>query len=639
MREPRNPFRLRASEDIESDITFLRLFGPGMLDLLPSENLWGQVHVFRSAPGGGKTSLLRLFTPNVLLTLHAYRTAEECQDLYRRMCDLQVFDDEGPALHGVMLSAARNYAALSEMEYDSLRQGRLFFALMNARIVLSLLRGALQLKKLTFPADLDRISIRCANNVHVPQDFPSASSGLLVYEWARGVEASVCEALDSFDLPKSLTARGHETLFSLIAMTPEAILFEGDPISKRLVFLLDDVHLLTRVQRELLLNTVIELRAPASVWLAERFEALSPDELLAPGAIKGRDYGSVIFLEDHWRQKSKRFEALVINIADRRSRSAADVEIGSFEPCLQSSLDGAEWQSTFGSAFSTIEERVKQQITSRPQFKDWIGARQKMVGTVREKAIAWRALEILIEREKRRAQKSFDFPLSEEALEGRDDSAVKASAELFLSGEFDVPYYFGASKLATLASSNLEQFLWLAGEEFEEVVSAAVIAKTPHLTADRQDAIIRRAVRTVWEALPQRIRKGREVRSFLNSIGLLAKEETYRPTAPYAPGVTGIAITMADRERILSSGTGNVADFLRLRDVLAIAIANNLLEVELDYKCKGERWMVLNLNRFLCVQFSLPLQRGGWREQTLVGLCDWLVHGIRPAKREAELIS
>ena len=58
MREPRNPFRLRASESIESDATFLRLFGPGMLDLLPAENLWDKPQVFRSAPGGGQDFII-----------------------------------------------------------------------------------------------------------------------------------------------------------------------------------------------------------------------------------------------------------------------------------------------------------------------------------------------------------------------------------------------------------------------------------------------------------------------------------------------------------------------------------------------------------------------------------------------------
>ena len=73
MKEPRNPFRLRASEHIESDVTFLRLFSPGVLESLPSEEPLDKIHVIRSAEGGGKTSFLRLLNPTVLLTLHAYR--------------------------------------------------------------------------------------------------------------------------------------------------------------------------------------------------------------------------------------------------------------------------------------------------------------------------------------------------------------------------------------------------------------------------------------------------------------------------------------------------------------------------------------------------------------------------------------
>lgn len=49
MKEPRNPFRLRASEHIESDTTFLHLFGPGMLDLLPKERLLENIRILRSA--------------------------------------------------------------------------------------------------------------------------------------------------------------------------------------------------------------------------------------------------------------------------------------------------------------------------------------------------------------------------------------------------------------------------------------------------------------------------------------------------------------------------------------------------------------------------------------------------------------
>jgi hypothetical protein len=66
MKDIRNPFRLQTAESIDSDADFLRLFGYGVLDLLPNDALSGRPLFIRSAPGGGKTSLLKLFTPSVL---------------------------------------------------------------------------------------------------------------------------------------------------------------------------------------------------------------------------------------------------------------------------------------------------------------------------------------------------------------------------------------------------------------------------------------------------------------------------------------------------------------------------------------------------------------------------------------------
>ena len=80
----------------------MRLFGPGVLELLPPAEGLGNVRVIRSAPGGGKTSLLRLFTPGSLLTLHAYRTRDDCKELYQRMRDLGAVSDVGPQVLGVV---------------------------------------------------------------------------------------------------------------------------------------------------------------------------------------------------------------------------------------------------------------------------------------------------------------------------------------------------------------------------------------------------------------------------------------------------------------------------------------------------------------------------------------------------------
>ena len=136
MREPRNPFRLRASEAIESDVTFLKLFGPGMLDLLPTgPHVWDKPQIFRSAPGAGKTSLLRLFTPTVLISLHAFRRSDDLKELYQRMSDMGVLDETAPRLLGVFHSCARNYATLEDLEFEPARKERLLFGLLNARIV------------------------------------------------------------------------------------------------------------------------------------------------------------------------------------------------------------------------------------------------------------------------------------------------------------------------------------------------------------------------------------------------------------------------------------------------------------------------------------------------------------------------
>ncbi len=125
MKESRNPFRLRASEYIESDNTFIRLFGPEVLDTLPTEQTFNKVHFLRSAEGGGKTSLLRLFSPNVLLTLYSLRKRDDCKELYQKMCNHGAISDDGAQVLGITLSCASNYAALEDMEIDSGRRERL----------------------------------------------------------------------------------------------------------------------------------------------------------------------------------------------------------------------------------------------------------------------------------------------------------------------------------------------------------------------------------------------------------------------------------------------------------------------------------------------------------------------------------
>ena len=79
-------------------------------------------------------------------------------------------------------------------------------------------------------------------------------------------------------------------------------------------------------------------------------------------------------------------------------------------------------------------------------------------------------------------------------------------------------------------------------------------------------------------------------------------------------------------------------EMARLASALASAIAHNLLIPDLHYRVKNNSWMVLNLNRLLCVHYDLPLGYGLFKERRLKTLCEWLDKPFEPANAKAPLL-
>ena len=629
MRDTRNPFKLRRAENIDTDTTFLSLFEPGILDVIAEDGLPETVQLIRSAPGGGKTSLIRVFTPSVLRRLFMRRF--EDQDLFARLQRLGVIDDRGPRLLGVSLLCGRNYAGLEDLRLQSAVHTRLFLGLLNARIVLAVLRSALTLKDLEYPADLGRLTVlqppEDSQRGPVGLDYPC--SGTALYEWARSVEKTICDALDSFGPLRVTSLPGLDSLFSLSILQPQNLTIDDVPVADRILIMMDDIHMLTSGQRALLVERVVEARSKTGIWIAERFEALSTQELLASGSMQGRDRHPPIELEWYWRRRHERFEKYVIRIADRRVRASIETELDAFRSCLQDSIDTAEYADAFERAIRVIRRRINQRSPQIARFRDWIAEREQCAGNPRERATAWRALEILIERRLRRRQKGLfedAAPIPSQELTKEADSAVNNAAELFLAREFDLPYYFGAERIARLASLNIEQFLGLSGGIFEEVIAAELIRTgATVISAGRQHVLMKKAAHAFWSDIPNKVRHGREVRAFLDSVGRFAQWYTYRVSAPNDPGVGGTAIRMSERQILINKELlAKRPDRQRFADLLASALAHNYLVADLDYSCKGDMWMVLNLNRLLCVYFDLPLGYGLYKERPLDELCSWV---------------
>jgi hypothetical protein len=231
MPDPRNPFLKRTSEQIESDSTFLRLFSPAVLELLPGDYLWDRLQVFQSAPGGGKTSLFRLFTPSALLSLHDARANELYQELFRRIKALEAVSDAGPNLLGVYLPCGRTFAMLDDLNLEANQKDRLLYSLLNVRLVLAALRGALQLHRLKYPNDLACLGFIAPPNSYVPSWMPVPGSGRDLFEWARSLERKICETIDSFAPTPRDGLEGYDTAFALSLISPNCFLFENGPVA------------------------------------------------------------------------------------------------------------------------------------------------------------------------------------------------------------------------------------------------------------------------------------------------------------------------------------------------------------------------------------------------------------------------
>jgi hypothetical protein len=640
MRDLRNPFRLQAAEHIESETDFLKLFGPGVLDLLPEEDPFARPQFIRSAPGGGKTSLLKLFTPSILHTLVALRGNPDYKELFQRVRQLGAIDDHSVRVVGVMLACGRTYPALADLGLPAPRARRLLMALLDARIMLGCLKSVLAASRLRYPEDLGRIL------VDIPSDDPlpglqSPCDGNQARDWAERLEQSICDVIDSLLPPVSSGPVGHDSLLTLQLLDRGALRVDSEPVVPRWLLLLDDVQKLTAEQRSALRETVVEQRSGTTVWIAERLDALSPEELLASGALAGRDYGDVINLEEAWRRNPRRFESAVATIAERRARMAADVATGdapgSFAAIIDSNMDSPERTARTQAALDTVSRRVREIATQNPQYAEWVSSRSDVEGNPREQLVAWRSLEIIIERHRRKTQQSFEFALGREELEDKDDSGVKSAAELLLAKEFGFPYYFGPARLASLGSFNVEQYLSLAGDLFEEALAAALLrgrrGAPPVLSPERQQQILTDAGDSRVNDLPRRARNGRDVMNFLNVVGAFCRDVTYQPNAPYAPGVNGIAISMQERKILLDPVALKANEsYARFGQLLATALAHNLLHAELDKSVKNQRWMILYLNRLMCLKFELPLNFGGFRERPLNVLVGWMERGYKPPR-------
>ncbi|EQB22035.1 hypothetical protein UNSWDHB_649 [Dehalobacter sp. UNSWDHB] len=645
--EQRNPFRIRKSEQIGSESKFHGLFGPQMVEVLKenSDSLWDRLQIIHSAPGGGKTSLLRLFTAESLIAIHNrnYRSIPEYKLLYDTVQSLGAIDEKGPTILGVLVSCSRPYSHIEHLKIDDTSKRKLFFALLNARVLFETLKSICFLYELNFPSDLEKIEIIPPLDVQPNfNEFFGSTNGQKLFDSIRDIEQAVCAAIDSVGGSSLKNCPGISQLIAWKALGEGTIFYNGQPLQAKTLIMLDDLHELSVNQRKQLLEE-LEQRYPTACWVAERYDALDSNQAVFDGSNHGREYVTHRIEEWALQNSSKGFFQKGLGyIADRRVVKAKTVELSSFESLLESPDRDKDVREKYNLALETISERINTVASNEKRFQPWVTLINEPNHNKFEQAVKWRTLEILISRKKKRDSTLFpDFELPVEEYNKMDSNSVRNAAELFVAKEFKIPYYYGMDILKSLSSGNVEQFLEISGSIFEEILASATLrSKEPVISAERQQSIIQKVAKERLDQIPKRMAHGTIAHRLIMQIGHFAQKRTYENTAPYAPGVTGIAINQDDLKKLSDEKfIKKNQNYEQLALVLRETIAKNILYARPYQQCKGQEWFVMYLNRLLCAHFWLPLDYGGWKEQSLDTLVRWISEAPPKKISQKELLS
>lgn len=200
-----NPFFYRAADarlgGIAEDRSFVNLFGVTALSLLTNkvQHLWDLPLLLVSAPGGGKSSLMRIFSPGALRFIRdTAPQTENRQPLAVWMEKLDAFRDGEPYALGIWIRITDEYHFFEHVKGTS-QQG-LFFALLNARIMLKAIHGICELRGLESHGDFHRINLALRSGSATTTQKAWTQWGAkdvhAFYEKMADLEAALCEMID-----------------------------------------------------------------------------------------------------------------------------------------------------------------------------------------------------------------------------------------------------------------------------------------------------------------------------------------------------------------------------------------------------------------------------------------------------------
>lgn len=606
---PQNTFLIRQTEKLESESSFINILCPQLIGFV-EESFFDKTIFINSSPGGGKTTLLKTFSPEVLWELKENREKETYKDSFKLLNGLGVIDEKQVRLLSINVSCAReNYSLIDDL-YDNGKAVQVFFELLSLRILRRTLEAVLKCNQLDHN-ELNKITFK-----NIPEEWKvivdNNYNGKMLYQWALEEERVLCHSIEemSIDINTSIL---YNNLSILSMICNGNILLSGKPINQKILVMFDDIHALSVKQREMLRNVIFTLRPNLAIWMTQRAIALSKDEIFGNNGQIHREY-TFVNINDHVQNDRQAFYKALKNVADRRV--AISYKDEGLEDKLEKELSKESYKK-----LETIKNKIRTKIDelckgNQNYTNIYEYLQQKKFSSELDCVIAWQVLLILIERERKKAQYVWPFinvfKIEEYEAELKK---LKKDAEYLVRYNYKLPMYYGMYDLQVISSNNVEQFLDFAGEIFEYRIAldyASKRKKSSLISQEEQEKVLRKCAEEKWEDILRTFSKGTEIQKFITNIAKIGIRGLEQNTASYSGGtLTGIGIKSSDIQKELEKG-----ELSELMSLLKTCVAYNLLtvqEIKHGNAEDGVVYKVFYLNRWICVKFRLPLGYGGWK--------------------------
>ncbi len=614
----RNPFLSRFSDRTGlKNSTFLSMYAPQFVrELLENENLLlPKATRLIGIPGSGKSSILRLFSVDILTEIIRQKTTY--LHIYDVLSEAKVIDGDIIKSIGLYVPIDEFFYETDNVKLDQVDNKKLFYTLFDLRVARQLNYSLERLRSFYGKAGSGTPVRGVPSDRMPPRIFSETKTIDAMEREIQDKEMLVSQVLNSFPgtpIPERLEL--HHRFFSLDLI--DAQIANGNI---NFILMVDDAHELYPEQLKALIGA-IEKRYSFPRWITTRKHIYSIDMLLGNpnGTTDGRE---VITIDvDRELRQSSLYKKFIKILVDRRLKLTSALH--EFNADYIEGMLPAESSVTEEKIYSGCEQQRQEAFQIRKQLMFTLEELDKFVAGKTLDPIDGELVLIKAHRASKKKQQSFFQTLDLDNIASKD----KQAAELFWKKRVGLALYSGFDSILAASNYNVEQFMRIFSPFIDRLIYRVELNKIQTISPQEQANIFDKVVKEYIENIILRLHYGNKIYQLVDNLGRFFSFRTYEPNAPHAPGITQFAMLASDIEEptMLPSKS-------ELSNILTTAIAHNVFVPEgtQHQGTKGsELKYIFSLNRLLCIKYELPMQKGDFQLLPLDLVEEMCIHPFKP---------